>query len=687
MKKTLLLIATMLCCAMTIFAQNNKISYQAVVRDTENKLVANKTVEVTVNIYNGPETATSDAVYTETQTVTTNLNGLISLMIGPDVATPAWNSIQWNQARIETTVTLAGTSLGTLSMPLTAVPYALYAKEISPDAVVITNIYNKMQQDSTALADKMHADSLLLHGALNDSTANVRGALKDSVTNVNTRMQTMAENLHNEISTLDNRVTTRMNSISDSVKTTLDSVTTVSTNLHNEINAVSTDLQTNYAKLAGDNAFSGDNNFTGTITAGTVTASSVTVSCGNTTLDICTMYNELTNLIAGLNNTIDSLKGVITELLPSLSLKGKTDTMFTNGNTVNVTYTADFSNANSTDYTFHWTVDGTSVNSTSNPYTHPYTTIGTHKVVCTATRTGYATLTDSITTTISKGTPVVTAPTAKNLTYNINAQTLVNAGSTTGGTLYYIVTNTNSKPDANASGWSTTLPQGTNAGTYYVWYKVVGGTCYNDLGVSNSPVTVNIAKASGSISYSTTSVTKDAGTAAFTNTLTKAGDGTVTYSISNNGSSCLINSSTGAVTVGNSAGTATITATVTDGTNYSYATKTATYTLTVQAASLDSLIVYEGQAIGGWGDHKFYFIPGETYKQAIENHAENRRDLKPGWGYWIGNSTDHTTVFYKQYISGVETVWDMTVDDTTNFNDRLTQPVDPTKTHYFSHRQ
>ena len=51
MKKTLLLIATMLCCAMPIFAQNDKISYQAVVRDTE------------------------------TQAVTTNYNGLISLLI------------------------------------------------------------------------------------------------------------------------------------------------------------------------------------------------------------------------------------------------------------------------------------------------------------------------------------------------------------------------------------------------------------------------------------------------------------------------------------------------------------------------------------------------------------------------------------------------------------------------------
>ena len=604
MKKLLLFVAMMLCCAMTMFAQNDKISYQAVVRDTENKLVANKSVEVTVNIYNG--TATT-AAYTETQTVTTNLNGLISLQIGPDGTNAGWNSIQWNKARIETTVKLNGTQLGTLAMPLTAVPYALYAKEISPDAVMITNIYNKMSADSTAIAnklrsdsadlsDKMRADSLLLHGALIDSAGNIRTALTDSVRNIDSRMTEMSTNLHNEITTLDNKVTTRMNTISDSVKTTLDSVTTVSTTLHNEITAVSTDMQTNYAKLAGANTFTGNNtfsgnnnNFTGTITAGTVNASSVTVTCGNSNLDICTMYNELTQLIAGMQNTIDSLKDVITELLPSLSLKGTKDTVFTNGNTVDVTYTANFSNANSTDYTFHWTVDGTSVNSASNPYTHPYTTIGTHKVVCTATRNGYATLTDSITTTINKGTPVVTAPTAKNLTYNTNAQTLVTAGTTTGGTLYYKATTTNSKPAADASEWSTTLPTGTNAGTYYVWYKVVGGDNYNNVDVSDNSVAVNIAKAAGSISYSTTSVTKNAEDAAFTNPLTKVGDGTVTYSISNSGSNCSINSNTGEVTVGSTAGTATITATVTDGTNYSYATKTATYTLTVQAA--DPIVV------------------------------------------------------------------------------------------------
>ena len=144
----------MLCCATAILAQNNRISYQAVVRDTANRLVANKTVEVTVNIYNGDETT---AAYTETHTnVQTNYNGLFSLQIGNG---NDWASIDWKTARIETTVKLEGTELATLEMPLTAVPYALYADEINPDGTVVTNIYNKMYSDSLALGTLIDANA------------------------------------------------------------------------------------------------------------------------------------------------------------------------------------------------------------------------------------------------------------------------------------------------------------------------------------------------------------------------------------------------------------------------------------------------------------------------------------------------------------------------------------------------
>ena len=208
MKKTLLLIALVLCCATTIFAQNNKISYQAVVRDTENKLVANKDVTVTVKIFDGD---VQQPAYTQTyENVHTNLNGLISLLIGPAQPNEAWNSIQWNQARIETTVTLDNTSLGTLKMPLTAVPYALYAKEISPDAVVVTEIYNKMFVDSNALAGQItNLDSKLTSKIHEDSVA-----LAGQITTLNT-------NLTNEINNLkaaDNALSTRIKADSANLK-------------------------------------------------------------------------------------------------------------------------------------------------------------------------------------------------------------------------------------------------------------------------------------------------------------------------------------------------------------------------------------------------------------------------------------------------------------------------------------
>ncbi len=89
-------------------------------------------------------------------------------------------------------------------------------------------------------------------------------------------------------------------------------------------------------------------------------------------------------------------------------------------------------------------------------------------------------------------------------------------------------------------------------------------------------------KTAGSISYTTTTVSKTTTDSAFTNTLTNTGDGAVSYASSNT-EVATVDASTGAVTIV-AAGTTTITATVTDSDTYTYATKTASYTLTVSVA-------------------------------------------------------------------------------------------------------
>ena len=72
MKKAFLLMV-MVAFFFTVFAQTPKISYQAVVRDANNRLVANTEVTVDVTVSYGSHT------YTETGlTGTTNANGLLS---------------------------------------------------------------------------------------------------------------------------------------------------------------------------------------------------------------------------------------------------------------------------------------------------------------------------------------------------------------------------------------------------------------------------------------------------------------------------------------------------------------------------------------------------------------------------------------------------------------------------------
>ena len=80
MKKIVTLIIIVLCAA-TLFAQApEKFTYQAVVCNASNALVANAPVGVRVSILQGGVNGT--IVYMETQTAVTNANGLITLQIG-----------------------------------------------------------------------------------------------------------------------------------------------------------------------------------------------------------------------------------------------------------------------------------------------------------------------------------------------------------------------------------------------------------------------------------------------------------------------------------------------------------------------------------------------------------------------------------------------------------------------------
>ena len=104
----------------------------------------------------------------------------------------------------------------------------------------------------------------------------------------------------------------------------------------------------------------------------------------------------------------------------------------------------------------------------------------------------YAAVECKVKLTVNRAEPTVTVPTAKTPTYNGSAHELVNAGSATGGTMYYAVTTENTAP-TDASLYATSIPSETNAGTYYVWYKVVGDSNHNDTEPASVTVTISMA--------------------------------------------------------------------------------------------------------------------------------------------------------------------------------------------------
>lgn len=127
---------------------------------------------------------------------------------------------------------------------------------------------------------------------------------------------------------------------------------------------------------------------------------------------------------------------------------------------------------------------------TANP---SYTDVGTYKVFYRVTAEGRNEKTGSADIVIEKAdSTVTTAPAAKTLTYNGQAQELVTAGTASGGTMKYAVTTANQEPAAEAYTFdNTSIPAKTAAGTYYVWYRVKGDSNHNDVAAASVTVTIN----------------------------------------------------------------------------------------------------------------------------------------------------------------------------------------------------
>ena len=249
-------------------------------------------------------------------------------------------------------------------------------------------------------------------------------------------------------------------------------------------------------------------------------------------------------------------------------------------------------------------------------FTNPLTKTGDGTVTYTSTNTNVATVdaATGVVTMIAEGETIITATVAdsaeytyqnKAATYTLKVtksvsgkqpgsiswavaevgkttldtkftNTLTNTGD---GQVFYMSSDTKIATVDARTGEVTILGV---AGTTTITATVEDGTGYYYT-VKTLSYVLTVSKAAGTINYGTNIVEKKVDDSAFTNSLTKTGDGTVTYSSSNT-NVATVNASSGEVTIV-ADGSAVITATVEDGSKYTYATKTASYTLTVNKRS------------------------------------------------------------------------------------------------------
>ncbi len=143
---------------ITVFAQSpQKMSYQAVVRNSSNALVVNKQIGMEINIRQG--SVSGAIVYTETQTPTTNANGLVSIEIGGGAG---FSTVDWSAGPyfIETKTAVVApltTYTITSTSQLLSVPYALHAKtaEIITGTITETDpLYTSWSKDYNDLTNK-----------------------------------------------------------------------------------------------------------------------------------------------------------------------------------------------------------------------------------------------------------------------------------------------------------------------------------------------------------------------------------------------------------------------------------------------------------------------------------------------------------------------------------------------------
>ena len=184
MKKVYTFFFAVILTAICLAQSPQKMSYQAVIRDGDDKLVQSLPVGMQISILQG--SAEGTPIYIETQTPTTNVNGLVSIEIGGgNIVLGTFPGINWTTGPyfIKTETDPAGGTSYTITgtSQLLSVPYALHSKsaETSTDAVKLTS-------NQTISGNKTFTGTTTVPTPVNSTDATTKAyvdALKETIYN------------------------------------------------------------------------------------------------------------------------------------------------------------------------------------------------------------------------------------------------------------------------------------------------------------------------------------------------------------------------------------------------------------------------------------------------------------------------------------------------------------------------
>ncbi len=245
--------------------QKNFINYQGVARNADNALMVSEAMTINIALKFG--TANTASIYDESHAVTTDANGVFSLLIGN--GSPAkgdYNALPWGSAATFVTVSMNGNEIGTTEMM--SVPYAISSgKAVDQSAGEV--LYDNSASGLSATTAQEAIDELITGGSI-DADADPTNELQTISFNSSTSELSLSDgntiliptdgtdadaDPTNEIQNLSFNVTTNELSLTDGGTVTIPSGgTDADADPANELQTLSFDASTNALSLSDGNS-------------------------------------------------------------------------------------------------------------------------------------------------------------------------------------------------------------------------------------------------------------------------------------------------------------------------------------------------------------------------------------------------------------------------------------------------